>query len=115
MRLIDGDQMAVDETEAYMEAQAQVKDLGLLRANMLVHAKLQKLLADAPTVDAVPVVRCRECIHFDPDDEDGLCCNETKAMLWPDEDDYCSYGQRRDQSAQVQKKEGIPDAAKETT
>lgn len=25
--------------------------------------KARKLIADAPTVDAVPVVRCRECKH----------------------------------------------------
>lgn len=55
MRLIDSDQIAVDETEAYMAAQAQIEDIDLLRANLLVHAKLQKLIADTPTVDAIPV------------------------------------------------------------
>lgn len=58
-----------------------------------------------PAADVKPVVRCRECIHFDPDDEDGLCCSETKAMLCPAENDFCSYGQRRDQYADVRKKE----------
>lgn len=73
------------------------------------------LVSEQPTVDAVSVVRCRECVYFDPDDEDGLRCAKTEAMLWSSENDYCSYGQRKDQFADVRKKEGIPDAAKETT
>lgn len=49
--------------------------------------------------DWVPVVRCRECIHFDPEGYGGASCAETGAMIWPNEDDYCSRGQRRDQFA----------------
>ena len=49
--------------------------------------------------DAVPVVRCGECIYFDPDGYGGASCAETGAMIWPNEDDYCSRGQRRDQFA----------------
>ena len=72
-------------------------------------------IEEQPTVDATPIIRCKDCAHFDPDDEDGLCCSETNAMLWPDENDYCSYGQRKDQSADVRKKEDVPDAAEEAT
>lgn len=68
-------------------------------------------IEEQPAVDAVPVVRCKNCVHFDPDDEDGMCCTKTEAMLWPSENDYCSYGQRKDQSVE----EDIPNAAKETT
>lgn len=55
---------------------------------------------DAPTVDAVPVVRCRECEYI----YDGcgyLACVKSGTMLYPDENDYCSRGKRRDQSADV--------------
>ena len=106
MRLIDGDQMAQTETEAYMAAQAQIEDLGLLRANLLAHAKVQKLIADTPAVDAVPVVRCGECIYFDPEGYGGASCAETGAMIWPNSDDYCSRGQRRDQSADARNLDG---------
>lgn len=57
-------------------------------------------------VDAVPVVRCGECIYFDPEGHDGVSCAETGAMIWPNEDDYCSRGKRRDQSADVRNMEG---------
>lgn len=122
MRLIDGDQMAADETEAYMVAQAQIEDLGLLRANLLAHAKVQKLIADAPAVDAVPVVRCRECEHAEryerTDGTAGYYCGHPQNTFvfgdrWDrvfkpvkNPDDFCSYGQRRGQSADVRYMDG---------
>ena len=51
------------------------------------------------TVDAVPVVRCRECIHHYTDEYGFPACAESGAMLNPEEDDYCSRGKRRDQFA----------------
>lgn len=52
---------------------------------------------EAPTVDAVPVVRCRDCEHIYIDGYGYLIC--VKSGLYSDENDYCSRGQRRDQSA----------------
>jgi len=49
-----------------------------------------------PTVDAVPVVRCRECKHRDPEDHK---CDCGHAILWqlPREDDwFCADGERKD-------------------
>ena len=48
-----------------------------------------------PTVDAVPVVRCKEC-KYSYDDLDGLCCTYGVCIdrIVP-EDFYCSYGERR--------------------
>lgn len=44
-------------------------------------------------VDAVPVVRCADCIRFRPDDEVwGWCTVSGKMRL----KDYCSYGVRKD-------------------
>lgn len=43
----------------------------------------------APTVDAVPVVRCRECVHFDNR------FHECRRTMWScKDDDFCSYGER---------------------
>lgn len=58
---------------------------------------------DAPTVDAVPVVRCRECKYTYTDGCGYLAC--VKSGLYPDENDYCSRGKRRDQSADVRNME----------
>ena len=66
---------------------------------------------DAPTVDAVPVVRCRECKYWG--DEDGKLQGSDGALFarckihnylldgrhtgWcPTENDFCSYGERKE-------------------
>lgn len=65
MRLIDADKMAVDESEAYMSAQVQITgDLKWL-VNFAAHSKIQRLIADTPTVDAAPVVHGR-FVHDGP-------------------------------------------------
>ena len=53
------------------------------------------MIKTAPTVDAVPVVRCRECNHCDP--ENYHCDHHmgTAAPLRRKPDDFCSYGERR--------------------
>lgn len=47
-----------------------------------------------PTVDAVPVVRCRECKHRDP--EDKKCdCGCWHIPFTTNDYDFCSYGEKR--------------------
>ena len=60
---------------------------------------IRKLLQDIPTVDAVPVVRCRECIHY----EMGVCLKiyddgVASRYAWQERkpDDFCSYGERKE-------------------
>ena len=70
-----------------------------------------KQIADAPTVDAVEVIRCRECMHWG--DQDGKLKNSDGDLFarckihnylidgrhtgWcPTENDFCSYGERKD-------------------
>ena len=55
-------------------------------------------LADAPTVDAVPVVRCKDCKYGEVDDADlptQYLCNYHGAD-WNDEYHFCSYGERKE-------------------
>lgn len=53
-------------------------------------AKAICVLHDMPTVDAVPVVRCKDCKYRDgtPGQPNILCAQMH-------EDDFCSYGERR--------------------
>ena len=51
----------------------------------------------APTVDAVPVVRCRECNKGeidDPDFPDEYYCHA--GCGWNKGDFYCAYGERKE-------------------
>lgn len=95
MRLIDADQMAVDESEAYMSAQVQITDDLKWLVNFAAHSKIQKLIADTPTVDAVPVVRCQECKYYKPD-EFECGCDFAGGLPYVKADDFCSYGERKD-------------------
>ena len=57
MRLIDADKMATDELAAFVSAQLKITDAANRDINSIVHAKIQQLIADTPTVeDAVQVV-----------------------------------------------------------
>ena len=51
---------------------------------------------DAPTVDAVSVVRCKDCIHYwknNPSDDVPVC------LASPKDDAFCSEGERRKDEA----------------
>jgi hypothetical protein len=56
-----------------------------------------KGLKTEPTVDAVEVVRCKDCKHYD---KDALWCNINSPMFSEEhynwyKDDFCSIGERR--------------------
>lgn len=61
-------------------------------------------LRQMPTVDAVPVVRCKDCKYYEEQDGDdyegeqgedswGVCRNTGAGMM---RCGYCSYGERKD-------------------
>lgn len=54
------------------------------------------VLEDMQTVDVVPVVRCRECKHCDPENYHCDHPMGTAAPLKRKPDDFCSYGERKD-------------------
>ena len=52
--------------------------------------------ANAPTVDAVEVVRCEDCKHCDPENYHCDHPMSTGAPLSRKPDDFCSYGERKE-------------------
>ena len=52
------------------------------------------ILREAPTVDAVPVVRCQECKYHEDTDVTGFkhCYLIGKTVRY---NDFCSYGKRK--------------------
>ena len=54
-----------------------------------------RLLEKAPAVDAVPVVRCRECKYYKPD-EFECGCDFAGGLPYVKPDDFCSYGERKE-------------------
>ena len=101
MRLIDADQMAVEESEAYMSAQVQITDDLDWLINFATHNKIQRIITDTPTVDAVPVLRCKDCKYAAKAkwNKKGYRICPASHMEIPD-DDFCSYGERRGDHAE---------------
>ena len=55
------------------------------------------ILREAPTVDAVEVVRCRECKHYEIHKPKVLENCERNGYIIPMKpDDFCSYGERKE-------------------
>lgn len=98
MRLIDADRMAVDELAAFISAQAKIADEALRIVNSIVHEKIQRLIADTPTVENVEqIVRCKDCLHFEGATVNAkgfLICPNTGMDIW--DECYCAHGERTD-------------------
>ena len=102
MRLIDADLLS----EAIHEnVPAPYDDASWAKDNCLAEVEM------APTVDAVPVVRCRECKYWGDEDgklqdSDGVLFARCKVHNYlidgrhtgwcPTENDFCSYGERKE-------------------
>lgn len=69
----------------------------------------KEIIRNAPTVDAIPVVRCRDCIEFEeigkhPTNKGGTpfgyCYHwQYEQGMSPNEvdgDDFCSYGEKKE-------------------
>ena len=74
------------------------KALEIVRDQRIAHPNAYHLtnyatliLREAPTVYAVPVVRCKDCKHYNEGSCVGYHANHDTMP-----DDFCSYGERKD-------------------
>ena len=84
MRLIDAD-----------AAKLTANDYAMFRCQLGGLVDVVEFLNDMPTVDAVEVVRCKDCIHS-YDDLCGLCCTcgpYVDCIVQPEF--YCADGKER--------------------
>ena len=59
--------------------------------------KALRCIEQAPTIDAVPVVRCRECKHSSYDEIFGnRWCNSNSGCRKVKDDGYCDLGERKE-------------------
>ena len=83
--------------------------LGRLKTNIILGATEQAFLRNyvncCPTVDAVEVVRCKDCKYYCQDEIYGEMCRHPELDFeiecydhWINTkpDDFCSYGERKD-------------------
>ena len=84
MRLIDVD-------EAIINFGFEWDDISPTRDEFVVFLKKQ------PTIDAVPVVRCKDCIRRYDTDECPMCfLIEGKYYEYTNENGYCDRGERKE-------------------
>ena len=94
MRLIDAD--ALMESAGLFHIKACARGCGKSTLH-LAKAWLSNEVTKSPTIDAVPVVRCKDCKHYEAypkpvEDFDGRC---SVRGCETDEPEFCSYGERR--------------------
>ena len=84
MRMIDADEVrknAVPHIRGNYGYSADIRKWAVLVGD----------IDDAPTIDAVPVVRCKDCKFFKYGD---YCCEDKMEHSHAREDDFCSYGEK---------------------
>ncbi len=88
MRLIDADALEKFLKRLRRELPKESRDF-FTRDEMILN--FQQYVHMQPTIDAVPMVRCRECKHYQTDVlfNHNYCCGRLRKP-----DDYCSYGER---------------------
>ena len=88
MRLIDADRLS---EAIYNNVPAPYEDASWAKENCLAEIEA------AQTIDAVPAVRCRECKYrFENNGHSKNGCPIIDANIWMDDDDFCSYGERKE-------------------
>ena len=101
MRLIDAD--ALLKHAGIFEVKARARGCGNSILN-LAKAWLWNEVNIAPTIDAVPVVRCRECKHWQPSgSKAGNSISDMEyiggcefSKYCRRESDFCSHGERKE-------------------
>ena len=92
MRIIDAD-WVLEHTKPYELSDEDWSVTGGTAIRLIHNA-----IDNAPTIDAVPVVRCRDCKHRGTDD----CIFHIKGepadeeLLLKLDNDFCSYGERKE-------------------
>ena len=61
-----------------------------------IREDVQRIFENAENVDAVTVVRCRDCKHCDPENHHCDHYMGTAAPIRRKPDDFCSYGEREE-------------------
>ena len=84
MRLIDADELI-----SYLNSVA-----GCFDSTREVEDNTIEAIGIAPTIDAIPVVRCKDCKYFEDCETYCLCTNPEKGWHTK-EDNYCESGERK--------------------
>ena len=88
MRLIDADAL-------HRKVKTETNPYGKPTIDYDSGVKVLEWIDKAPTLDAVPVVRCKDCKWL-YDEMDDYCCRSHRGLVRICENSFCSYGERKD-------------------
>jgi len=96
MRLIDADALLKELTKAKREVNCHLPDI------VKLFKGLRDWIKEAPTLDAVPVIRCPKCKYYGPGDHAGFwrCENwgvDINSQASPPETFYCADGEQKEE------------------
>ena len=93
-KLIDADAL---DAEMYHKSFEVDDGRNVWNSGLWIRYKIfEEAIRDAPTIDAVPVVRCKDCKHFTEGMAIGMCKRiEDKPIIPIPFSHYCSFGERR--------------------
>lgn len=98
MRLVNADVLPVELITARRRV---FKDGRLRKIDCAIFAVTQENILKAPTIDAVEVIRCFDCIHggtLRPGVKESgkmICTNKNMFLMRTSPDFYCAYGKRK--------------------
>ena len=91
-RLIDANALWMAFSEKAEKIEIGVKDkVNKSLSKIVIHWCMDRI-AIAPTVDAVEVVRCKDCKYAELDDDMYFCAHH--GCDWNEGNHFCSYGER---------------------
>lgn len=106
MRLIDADATIIGLDTALACSRVVAGKDAIQNKALDIFENARDFVANMPTIDAVPVVRCKDCkyyrIHHDSWGEDIPHCIKAWGGAEVDPMDYCSYGERKDGDTDAQ-------------
>ena len=87
----------IDARKTVIKLSGRIMPLIQMGANPTqVYNEVLQVVAEAPTVDAVEVVRCKCCLWYEKGkDYEPYCNHPTHGIPYSGDDDFCSYGERR--------------------
>ena len=81
MRLIDLDSDYIQET--------------IHRRGFKTRQDIEDWLNFAPIVDAIPIIRCKDCAYFGLNDENVPYCSNPFGLDDPEPNGFCNYGRNK--------------------
>ena len=92
MRLCDLDEIKIQVKRQYEDCHGYSGNKKAIYREAIL--AVRSILHSAKTIDAVPVVRCRECKWWQEDGDIGHCDNPDGLDNYAKPEDFCSYGEK---------------------